>query len=266
MYIINIMNNNPTIYQLKEERLQILFGKIVEIRDWNSSSLRASFWRCYCPFESGGIIIYQRKEIPLTPGKGFIIPPLTDFGSRNKNTFTKAFCHFAYEVRNLSFISGIYQFPVPQELRLNLEKMKNAPDKIQNSAAELQMLQLVSMGLAAIPGSAKQELQINERIQKLLNYITVNTTGGVNNNDLAALVKLTVPSMIRLFKESMGVSPQQYQKTLRMQHAGTLLVHTDKSLEEIAEECGFWDRNHFTRAFTAFLKCPPANYRKINRR
>lgn len=127
------------------------------------------------------------------------------------------------------------------------------------------MLQLVSLGLASISESAIQELKLDKRIQDLLDFIGKNKTSGINNSDLAKKVRLTVPSMIRLFKNNMGTSPQKYQLTQRIQHAGTLLVHSEKSLEEIAEECGFWDRNHFTRAFTNFLGCPPASYRKLNR-
>lgn len=264
MYIINIMKTK-TIYQLKEENLQILFGKIVEIEDWNSPSLKTSFWRCYCPLEKGGTVIYQGEKIPLEPGLGYIIPSLTNFKGSNKRTFTKAFCHFIYEVRNLSFNPGIYQFTIPKDLLKKITLQKDKPTEIIKSTFELSMLQLVSLGLSTIPDSAKQELKYDIRIQNLLDFIQKNTPDGVNNNELANRVNLTIPSMIRLFKENVGTSPQKYLKTLRVQKAGTLLVHTEKSLEEIAEECGFWDRNHFTRAFTDFLQCPPATYRKLNR-
>lgn len=266
MYIINIMDNFRTIYQLKEERLQILFGKMVEIRDWNLQSLKASFWRCYCPLDKGGIIIYRGKEIPLLPGKGFIIPPLTDFSSKNSLVFSKLFCHFAYEIRDLAFTPGIYEFKIPEDLDKNLRQQKAAPEKINFSTVELMMMQLVSLGLANIPESAKQELKLDDRIQGLLEFISKNKTSVIKNSDLAKRVKLTVPSMIRLFKSNLGTSPQKYQMTLRIRHAGSLLVHTDRSLEEIAEACGFWDRNHFTRAFTSFLGVPPATYRKLNKR
>ena len=173
MYIVNMVQTK-TIYQLKEERLQILFGKITEVRDWHIPTLKASFWRCYCPLDKGGQIIFQEKEIPLLPGKAYIIPPLTDFQSKNTNTFSKSYCHFAYGARNLSFTPGIYPFALPPEALRELRDFKKNPNKIKKSTIELLMLQLISKGLVSIPAAAKQELLIDERIQKLLDLMKEN--------------------------------------------------------------------------------------------
>jgi AraC-like DNA-binding protein len=265
MYIINMTKDNPTIFQLKEERLHILFGKIVNIRNWDAPCYKAPFWRCYCPFETGGHIIYRKEKFSLLPGEGYIIPPFTDFAVDLENDFTKAFCHFAYELPECSFLPGIYLFNVDDDIFQELIRIKNFPEKTKGSIFELMMLRLVSCGLANLPNTAMKEKQIDPRVNLLLNYIKKNEKNGISNSKLAETVHLTVPSMIRLFNNNMDISPQKYQKSLRLQHASTLLVHTNMSLEEIADECGFWDRNHFSCAFRKFLQCPPAEYRKINR-
>ncbi len=52
------------------------------------------------------------------------------------------------------------------------------------------------------------------------------------------------------------------RRVIRLNHAATLLRETTKSIEEVADACGFWDRNHFTRTFTREWKTPPAHYRR----
>ena len=51
-------------------------------------------------------------------------------------------------------------------------------------------------------------------------------------------------------------------KQRRIEKASILLHHTDHSIDEIAELCGFGDRYYFTRVFTRQLGLGPAAYRK----
>jgi AraC family transcriptional regulator len=69
-------------------------------------------------------------------------------------------------------------------------------------------------------------------------------------------------SLLRLFRTSGAASPQKDYLRIRLNHAATLLRETTKSIEEVADACGFWDRNHFTRTFTREWKTPPAHYRR----
>ena len=49
----------------------------------------------------------------------------------------------------------------------------------------------------------------------------------------------------------------------RIQTASELLISTNKSIEEIAETCGYQNTEHFIRQFKKSIGITPAKYRKI---
>jgi len=51
----------------------------------------------------------------------------------------------------------------------------------------------------------------------------------------------------------------------RLRQAARSLVHTDLTIEAIAEQTGFADRVHFTHAFSRFFRVSPAAYRRDGR-
>jgi AraC family transcriptional regulator len=49
---------------------------------------------------------------------------------------------------------------------------------------------------------------------------------------------------------------------MRVNRAKELLRQTDRSLSEIAIECGFFDQSHFNKSFRAATACSPGEFRK----
>lgn len=70
------------------------------------------------------------------------------------------------------------------------------------------------------------------------------------------------PTVLRLFKKDIGMTPEQYLISCRLAEAKNLLQQTTLSLEEIAELTGFPDRYHLSRIFRKYEHIPPATYRK----
>lgn len=260
MYNINMIIDNPTLYKLKVENLRILFGKVVRLEQWSSTSLKASYWRCYCPLERGGIIYFNENEVKLRPGKGYLIPALTDFRGDIEAPFIKVFCHFEYEASNLSFAPGIYPFDIDAKTMATLNSYLS-PQADYYRLQQLIFL-LVGQGLTELPDSCLSTVNRDSRVNLILEIMKKHISDGISNSVLAEKIHMTEPSMIRLFREHVGMSPQKYHGGLRMKHACELLSHSDLSIDEIAEACGYWDRNHFSRSFRKFWNVPPATYRK----
>lgn len=66
----------------------------------------------------------------------------------------------------------------------------------------------------------------------------------------------------RAFKNAVAMSPANYSRHLRLEHAKWLLENTRRSVTQIALECGFSDASHFTRAFKAGLGYRPRDHRQ----
>ena len=63
------------------------------------------------------------------------------------------------------------------------------------------------------------------------------------------------------FKEITGFSPKQYLTSVRLKNAEHLIHHTDRSINEIAADCGFADAGGFIRSFKKHYGYSPGNAR-----
>jgi AraC family transcriptional regulator len=81
--------------------------------------------------------------------------------------------------------------------------------------------------------------------------------------DLAGLVKMSVPHLMRKFKVDFGNSPAAYIMNLRVQFAKRLLTSKKEiPLKVIASEAGFCDQSHMTRVFQKFFGKTPIEIRQ----
>lgn len=83
----------------------------------------------------------------------------------------------------------------------------------------------------------------------------------INSSHLAQRLKLSVRSLQRRFKDATGLTLIQYQQTLRIDSAKSLLRDTNASIEEIALLNGFSDSSHFSRVFKQHSQLTPKQYR-----
>ena len=72
---------------------------------------------------------------------------------------------------------------------------------------------------------------------------------------------LSADRFTRLFAESMGRTPRDYLRHVRMEQAKRLLRDTDLPVGEIGVRIGFVDASHFTRAFRQETGRSPKAYR-----
>lgn len=66
---------------------------------------------------------------------------------------------------------------------------------------------------------------------------------------------------MRKFKEYQKVTPHQFLQITRLRAAKQLLMTTSKSIEEIAEACGFCNSSHFIMAFRRDTNLTPLQFR-----
>lgn len=79
--------------------------------------------------------------------------------------------------------------------------------------------------------------------------------------ELARIAKLPAARYARLIKRIFGVTPIQLIAKTRIATASRLLHETDRSVAEIAHECGFYDHSAFSRAFRAMTSVTPTQFR-----
>jgi transcriptional regulator GlxA family with amidase domain len=78
---------------------------------------------------------------------------------------------------------------------------------------------------------------------------------------LAQHCRTSERTLLRRFKQTLGVTPVQYAQQLRVERAKTLLESTRLSLEEIAARCGYQDVSTLHKVFRQWARLSPGEYR-----
>jgi AraC-like DNA-binding protein len=66
----------------------------------------------------------------------------------------------------------------------------------------------------------------------------------------------------KLFGRWAGASPMEYLSCFRLDAAAWMLSHSNASIREVAQCCGFPEQSYFTRLFKARYQCTPGHCRK----
>lgn len=122
-----------------------------------------------------------------------------------------------------------------------------------------------------LPKTHKQPLPIilpathNKQMMKIVSYLEWNMGEKLTLGNVSARFGLSERSMSRLFKADMDISFLQYLKTLRIIKAIELLLNTDKSINEIADEVGYSSISAFSDTFHEFTRSRPSDLRKSSK-
>jgi AraC-like DNA-binding protein len=99
-----------------------------------------------------------------------------------------------------------------------------------------------------------------QQVADLVGTIAANR-GLTRVAQVAELAGLTVRSLQRVFAEYVGAGPKWVIQRCRLQDAAArVAAQDDLDWAALAEELGFADQAHLTRAFTATIGVPPATY------
>jgi transcriptional regulator GlxA family with amidase domain len=111
--------------------------------------------------------------------------------------------------------------------------------------------------------SALLELQPrSDRVQKVLAYARSNLGNALSVEELAEVARLSPRQFSRIFREETGQSPAKAVENLRLEAARTMLEDGRHSLDTVAQETGFADRERMRRAFLRAFGQPPQVIRR----
>lgn len=101
-------------------------------------------------------------------------------------------------------------------------------------------------------------------IRQALRYIHQHSDQPIGVADVLAQVALSRRSFEIRFQAITGQPVYQYILRLRMEKFARQLLETDKSIYELAIECGFPDAKNLARQFRDLKGCAPNEYRRRN--
>ena len=103
------------------------------------------------------------------------------------------------------------------------------------------------------------------RLRTLTAWITSHCGEKITVPELARRVGTTPKGLESVFRIVLGTSVSGFVSAQRLSRARRLLETTDKTIADIAAECGYCDHSHFIKAFRARWGRPPGDYRAATR-
>lgn len=104
------------------------------------------------------------------------------------------------------------------------------------------------------------------RLKEMLAWIEQNLGKSITVSEIAGAANVCVRECQRIFQQYLHYSPMEYIQRKRVYHAARLLSETDRTITDIAFNCGFSNSSYFSRQFRAIMGCAPSEYRDEVRR
>ena len=91
-------------------------------------------------------------------------------------------------------------------------------------------------------------------IKEAMNYIEQNFQNPITIENIAAVCGINRSYFGKIFRNSVGQSPQEFLMNYRMVKATELLKLTSLSIADIGSAVGYENQLHFSRAFSCLKK------------
>jgi len=188
-----------------------------------------SWWRSTGPYVLAGLILFALV--------------IANFILYNKNTRKRVKRNTAEEdiIRKLRYFVNRCNAPSMQTLSLNIGDFMTSADR---SDSQVLSPEFINIMMKLLPYISTQQ-------QKLISMRKLSEVAGVNVVDLYDVMSTN------LYKNPRGLILK-----LRLDKSIQQLKTTDKSVEQIAVDCGFYTPNYFIGSFFHEYKMTPMDYRQ----
>lgn len=105
-----------------------------------------------------------------------------------------------------------------------------------------------------------------ENLERVRCHIEANLATKLESAALARVGGLSLAGFTRAFRRHFDTSPAVYVTETRVREAARLLLHTQDSIDQVADKTGFPNRAYFSRVFKRVTNESPARFRSRHSR
>lgn len=220
-----------------------------------------------------GSLSYDGREYGLKPGDCVFIDCRKPYShTTGENLWTLRWCHFYGPT-----VSNIYEKYVerggrpvfrPPEISPFLEVLDglyglaSGSDFIRDMRINEALNRLCTLVMAESWHPEESPRAVKKRsVLDVKDYLDRNYRSRITLEELSARFFIDKYYLVKVFKEQFGCSINTYLLDLRITRAKQLLRFSDRSLEEIGEECGLGSPQYFSRQFKKVEGISPSRYR-----
>ncbi len=233
---------------------------------------------------SGGITldIEGEKRRRLSPGAFFLLPAGTVYKLKSEGArFVLVRFDFYYHNENAcpapvipsefdEALCKIEEDIAPFDRPLIVDDMADMREEFENMAKIFSsestayrarcsaMLKRIIIRLSELDDEGALPYRMTEALD---DYIRENAGEDLSNTEIGAVFGYHPFYISQMLKKKRGITLKQYIIAFRLRMARNMLIHTDKTIIEIADLCAFTDSSYFTKAFKAEYGMTPKAYR-----
>ncbi|MDD6176070.1 MAG: AraC family transcriptional regulator [Firmicutes bacterium] len=226
---------------------------------------RREYYLLHFVVEGCGVYHCGEADYPVGPGQLFVIRPEE----------MTVYCADAQNPWHYIWVGFRVNEPLAEEmhtlLQQNVFTLPNARRIFQEIAASGQLhasrelfvcgkvYELLSMMMES---SGQQHNDLNNYVLRAKDYVEANYVSDLSVQGIANYLGLSRSYFSAIFKQSEGVSPQEFIVDLRLRKAGELIAERGYRPGEAAAACGYTDVFNFSKMFKRKFGVPPGHYRR----
>lgn len=264
-----------TLYQYGYERCRPLHSC--------GPSIRNHFLFHYIISGKGTLLVDESstvtKEYKLHGGMGFLIEPdrVNTYFANREDPWEYTWVEFsglkAKEILDTAGLSTEAPVFIPSSPQI-ADTLKEELLHLASSSSDSSSLHLIGhlylvMDAILTGSSSRNRTQNGKRSQfytdEAITFISQNYMFPITVEDMAQRLNLNRSYFGKIFKEIMGLAPQEFLIQYRMSRAAELLKTSDIPVKDISVQVGYPNQLHFSRAFKNVYGVSPRTYRQNNR-
>ena len=266
-----------------------LVSRIASIRSQSAARIT---WHLHDCFEMlllmDGSTAYEfsdNKTVELPGGHFMVIPPgmmhrgLHDVrrpvrltGIMFDPTVTGAALHTPFTSTDLAWLKSQFEVGTMQSRRMGAELRNHVKAIPQDfSSLDLSSTSLIAslrLTVFSILLEAAKQLvstrtfEPKQVVQATIKFMESNLGETISIEEVAEVVHCSRARLFQVFKDSTGMTPNDYWQRLRIDRSLRMLTGSKKSITEIAMDCGFSTSQYFSSVFRKYSGVSPTDYRK----
>ncbi len=164
------------------------------------------------------------------------------------------------------------------DLKISLERLKNTASALMLDEERMSVLfdevpchddtfilsaaGIIKMCAAFISQEEMVSISRDEAARLAEEFINANYMKRVQLSDMCAALGIGKTALCKAVRAAYGVTAGELLTRRRMSEGERLLRETNKTVSQIAEECGIGDYNYFTKLFRKHYGLSPTHYRR----
>ncbi|MBQ8237359.1 MAG: helix-turn-helix transcriptional regulator [Oscillospiraceae bacterium] len=149
-------------------------------------------------------------------------------------------------------------------------ELYSVPDSIREGYMKIKILELFLVLSGIDPGRQEAPptlsgLQV-QVAKEAASYMARNMDRRITIGELADRFHVSQTHLKQAFKGVFGVPVYSYIRIQKMQRAALMLIHSERPILEIANECGYDNGSKFAGAFREIMGETPTEYRKAHKK